>query len=402
MVIFKLWTIFTGLFLLVLCWRTRRFTTSLVSLHQQKLSPQKEWPKISIIIPACNEANTIEAAAASLLKVQYPNLEIVLVNDRSTDETGRIMDRLAAADPRLKVVHIDSLPEGWLGKVHALSQGIDMTSSEWILLTDADVHFAETALRKAISYAQVQRLDFLTAIPDLFTRSFGIQVMMAQLYHQASLFFDPRRLNDPRSKVCYGQGAFLLFRREVYERSEGLEWLRMEVVDDGGLALLLRRAGARMGAVSGHNEIKLEWYSSVRNLVKGLEKNAFALCSYSLLPLMAVIVATWMVFAGFAVFPWLTHSGGYVAFSGVCLMAYLVAIVSQLKRLMEVRTFGILLFPVAFIVLPWIFLRAAVLTLWRGGVSWRGTFYSLEELKANQRMKLGNLVFTKGNAEKQV
>src|ERR1700692_565900 len=136
MVIFKLWTIITGVFLLILCWRTRRFTSSLFSLQKQALSPRKEWPRVSIVIPACNEALTIEAAAESLLNVQYPNLEIILVNDRSIDNTGQIMDRLALTDARLKVVHIHDLPEGWLGKVHALSRGLEKTSGEWILLTD--------------------------------------------------------------------------------------------------------------------------------------------------------------------------------------------------------------------------------------------------------------------------
>src|SRR6185312_2055733 len=408
MLIFKIWTICTGVFFLLQALWTLRFTKSIFLLKNQSLdltsnfsnalTSDETLPKISIVIPACNEEDTIERAAKSLLAVDYPRLELVFVNDRSTDATGRIIDRLALRDQRIKSVHVKELPEGWLGKVNALAKGISLTQSDWILLTDADVHFSPKALRKAIAYCLQKNLDSLTAIPDLHTSSLSLQIMMSQLYHQASLFFDPKKLNDPKTKVCYGQGAFLLFKRSSYEQSEKLDWLKMEVIDDTGLALLLRRAGARMGAVSGLDEIKLEWYPHLPGLIRGLEKNGFAFFSYSPLMLISFVLFVWTLFVGFTVAPFFSIYGIYGAFTILCLAFYLMTIRWQLQQLMKVKILCILLYPISFALLPLIFIRSAALTLWRRGIIWRGTFYSLKDLRSEQRMKLANLVFSKPGA----
>jgi len=391
--------ILTSLFFLALAWRTRSFSKGLDALENQLLDPKSltpqsdaQWPRISLIVPACNEASTIESAAESLISLDYPNLEVIFVNDRSSDETGRMIDQIQARSDRFKAIHISELPSGWLGKVHAMSKGIEAATGAWIVLTDADVHFSAHALRKAVAYNRKNRLDFLTIIPDLVTQTFRLQVLMAQLYHQASLFFNPRKLNDPSHKVCYGQGAFLMFDRALYARSPGLEWLRMEVVDDTGFALMMRRAGARMGAVSGRNELRLEWYTSVGSMVKGLEKNGFAMCQYSLLTMVGFIIATWMIFLGFTVFPFLTKSWGYGLLSFLSLGTYLASIDFQLRKLMDLNRLSVCFFPITFVLLPFIFLRAGILANWRDGIHWRGTFYSLDDLRSNQRMKLVNLL----------
>ena len=390
----------TSILFLVLAIRTREFTKNLMTLSEQEIIPHVQWPKLSIVIPACNEADTIEEAGRSLLTLDYPNLEVIFVNDRSTDNTGEIIDRLAASDPHFRALHIETLPDGWLGKVHALSEGLKQTTGEWVLLTDADVHFSSESLKKAISYNLRNSLDFLTVIPDLVTKTFFLQVMMAQLYHQASLLFEPRKLNDPNYKICYGQGAFLLCKRETYEQSEGLEWLKMEVVDDTGFAFMLRRAGARMGALSGRHEVKLEWYPSLRAMMRGLEKNSFALCQYSMTSIIFILLGTWLIFSSFMIFPFLLHN--WIAGLGtlVSLGIYLLTVDIQLKKLMAMNPFSVLLFPISFALLPLIFLRSGILALFRKGIYWRGTFYSLVDLKAKQRMKVGDLLFTKHKAKK--
>ncbi len=395
--VFQAWTVVTGLFFLFLSWKTRRFTKSLISLknlpshlEQKEATP---WPKVSFVIPACNEVATIESAMRSLLNIDYPNLEFILVEDRSSDGTDRIVDRFAFSDSRVKVLHITELPTGWLGKVNALDKGISMTSGDWILLADADVHLATDALKKAVAFSLKERLDFLTVIPEIKTKSFGLKIMIAQLFHQASVFFDPRRINDPSHKACYGQGAFMLLKRSTYEQSEKMEWLKMEVVDDTGLALLMRRAGARMGAVAGQGEVQLEWYPDLKSFIRGMEKNAFAFAQYSLPILCGFILSTFLIFLGFTLSPIESGSWIYEAFSASCLLIYLFSIRKQMRNLMQIRIWSILLFPLSFICLPMIFLRAALLTFKQGGVIWRGTFYSLSELRTHQRMKLANLVF---------
>ncbi len=114
----------------------------LASLSALQLDTPAQWPTVSVLVPAKNEEDTLFAAMQSLLQVDYPALEIILINDRSTDRTGEIIERLALLDSRVRQIHIDHLPDGWLGKVHALHQGIDVSSGEWLLFTDADIHFA--------------------------------------------------------------------------------------------------------------------------------------------------------------------------------------------------------------------------------------------------------------------
>lgn len=406
MLVFKIWTVATGLIFLVLSWRTWRFSKSLLSLQslpsQFRFGKKANWPKVSVVIPACNEGETIESALDSMLNIDYPNLEIILVNDRSNDQTGQIIDQLSLVDPRIIPVHVNYLPDGWLGKVNALDRGVSQASAEWILVTDADVHFAPDSLKNAVAYCEQDSIDFLTAIPDVITRSPLLHVVIAQLFHQASLFFKPHRINDPSHRACYGQGAFMLLRKSTYLRSERLEWLKMEIVDDTGLALLMRRAGAKMAAVAGQNQIQLEWYPSLGSFLRGIEKNAFAFSQYSLRILMSFTSGIFAVFLGFAVAPWFTGSLPYGVFALSCLTVYLVSIRVQLGRILSLRSWTVLAFPLAFVILPLLYFRASIKTLKRGGVNWRGTFYALDSLKANQRMKLANLVFTSKDVEPEI
>src|SRR5512145_1182343 len=122
-------------------------------LNQQFAPAPERWPLLSVIIPACNEAANLESAVSTLTRQDYPHLEIMLVDDLSTDSTGEVIDRLALGDSRIRAVHVRTLPEGWLGKVHALQRGVEIARGEWLLFTDADIHFSEGTLRQAIAVA---------------------------------------------------------------------------------------------------------------------------------------------------------------------------------------------------------------------------------------------------------
>ena len=130
-------------------------------------SDPPDWPMVSVIVPACNEADKFESAARTLLAQDYANLEIILVDDRSTDSTGQIADRLADSDPRVRVLHITELPDGWLGKVHALDRGLAQCSGEIVLFTDADVHHRSDTIRRAVAFMQSEKLDHVAGCPSL-------------------------------------------------------------------------------------------------------------------------------------------------------------------------------------------------------------------------------------------
>ena len=185
----------------------------------------------------------------------------------------------------------------------------------------------------------------------------------------------------------------MLLRRSVYEKSEKMQWLRMEAIDDTGLALMMRRAGAKMGALAGKDEICLEWYPSVVSYIKGVEKNAFAFCQYKWSFIFGMCLSNWLFVLGFTLAPLLSHSPVVKIVSGLAVGFYFLSIHLQMRKILHLNSYLIALFPLATMVLPLIFLRAAILAKMRGGIDWRGTFYSLTELKINQRMKLCNLIF---------
>lgn len=153
---------------LVAAWAMWRMGSSMVYLARVEPPEPPRWPRLSIIVPGCNEGDRMEAAARTLLAQDYPNLQIVLVDDRSGDQTGRIVDRLASEDPRVVAIHVTELPDGWLGKVHALNTGLAVCSGRFVLLTDADVHFEAGTLRKAVALCVSEGLDHLAAMPDLW------------------------------------------------------------------------------------------------------------------------------------------------------------------------------------------------------------------------------------------
>jgi glycosyltransferase involved in cell wall biosynthesis len=411
--VFLVWSSVVGLVFLVLTYKTFRFSQNLLSLKD--LPPQFRltefektladgaalWPKISIVIPACNEGDTIQSAMASLLMTDYPNLEIVVVNDRSNDKTRQIIDQLSLMDERISPVHVNYLPQGWLGKVNALERGMSMTTADWVLFTDADVHFAPDALKNAIGYCLKDQIDFLTVIPDVKTSSPLLHVVIAQLFHQASLFFNPTKMNDPRHPACYGQGAFMMMRKTTYLKSDRLDWLKMEVLDDTGLALMMRRAGAKMAAVAGKDQVELEWYPSFKAFARGIEKNAFAFSQYSLGLLLGFFFTIAAMFFGFTVAPFLASNPLVPVGMAAVLGLYLFTMHRQMNKILHLHFWTVLAFPFTFVFVPVLFLRGALMTVFRGGVNWRGTFYDIHSLKANQKMKLANLVLTKKDLPRQ-
>lgn len=235
-----------------------------------------ELPALSVIVGALDEAATIEPALRSLLAVDYPRLEVIAIDDRSTDGTGAILDRLAREDRRLRVIHVRELPAGWLGKVHALHVGARAATGEWLLFTDADVHFAPGALRRAVGHCRQERLDHLSVLPELHVRQslLAALLLLAQGLFYATL--PPWKLaTSPR--VYVGLGAFNLVRSDAYRRAGGHEALRLEVLDDLMLGKRLKTfGGARQGLLLGQGAVSLEWYPDAHAFMRGLEKNSFA------------------------------------------------------------------------------------------------------------------------------
>lgn len=358
-------------------------------LDQSAAPTPAAWPRLSVVIPALNEGHTLEAALTTLLAQTYPNLEIVLINDRSTDDTGAIVDRLAAKDPRIKPLHLTELPAGWLGKLHALHRGTALATGEWVLYSDADVHFAPGVLERAVAVAEAEGLDQLAVMPYIIASSFSLTAAMISFAVTFILMVRPHRVGRPGSKVFIGVGAFNLIRRRAFDRTPGFEWLRMEIGDDVGLGKMIVEHGGKAGWRLGGSALSLVWYEDVRALIRGLEKNTYGIFSrfrpgifaLKLLVIVGLWSAPWTAILAPPT-PWLRGLGLFVLLSITLLH---VVIARQLRYSVWAGAAA-----------PWIGAAVLLVALWRsalacwrdGGIKWRGTVYSVEDLRRGQRVKL--------------
>jgi len=349
------------------------------------------WPRVSAIVPGRDEAASIGAALATRLADNYPDLELVVVDDRSTDATPEIVARLAAEDPRVVSVRIDEVPDGWLGKLNALEQGVHAASGEWLLISDADIHFERGTLRKAVAFCEEQGRDFLALVPEFRSKSFAVNVFWATFIRILAMSLTPAGIRDSESSASAGSGSFMLMRRSAYDASPGFEYLRMETADDMALGMIIKQSGGRCEFMNGRDAAWLPSYGSVAEFLRGIEKNGSSLAGT---PFPAVLAA--MAVAGLVEYSPLialavglaTHTG-WLAVLGGC--TTLIATVTAVRALwVNTGTFvPALLWPFGWLGMAVGVTRAAWLVHKRGGVVWRDTFYSSEEILAGQRYKLG-------------
>ena len=352
------------------------------ALDDWPLPPDARWPSLSVISPACDEADTLGEAGRARLTTDYPDVEFLIVDDRSRDGTGAIADELAAADPRVRALHVRELPEGWLGKVHAMETGLRVARGEWVLFSDADVHYAPDALRRALALAQARGLDHLAVMPRLLPGPLLLDAAISAFGRHFTLGTRPWAVEDPKSKASVGVGAFNLVRRSALERLGGLERLRLSVADDLALGALLKASGARQGLAISRRAVYLQWYESLGAMARGLSKGLFGYagrCEPVRLLLMALAVAfldlsPWLALLLPLGLTWLTVLGGVMSAASLASAA-----VGDRWSGRPMR--AALLQPLGSVLMAWIIARAAIVGWRRGGVVWRGTLYPSELLR---------------------
>jgi glycosyltransferase involved in cell wall biosynthesis len=368
-----------------------------------------DWPLVSIIVPARNEEAHLEAALSSLLDLDYPRLQIVAIDDRSTDRTGEIIDRLASAsDGRLQALHVTELPEGWLGKTHAMWLGGHWAShrlsnphlptagrygapsdtsssdrygnpSEWILFTDADVVFRRDALRRSIRCAERLGADHFVLFPTLEMRTAGEKLMLS--FFQLLFVFGHRawKVTDPKARDHMGAGAFNLIRRSVYEEIGSYRKLRLAVLDDLNLGELVKKTGHRQQCAFGERLICLRWVHGAHSLIDNLTKNLFAVTHYSI-P-RTVGACALMLFLN--ELPWigLVVAPGFARIGFAAAVASIACMYVGMSWYSPISPLYVFTHPVSSALFGYAILRSMATALWNGGVTWRGTLYSLDALR---------------------
>ena len=239
-------------------------------------------PLLSAVVPARDEERTIERTVRALLAQTYPALEVIVVNDRSTDATEAILERVAADDPRLIVVHGEEPPEGWLGKPWALHQGTLRARGELLLFVDADVIYEPDTLTAAVVTMEERGLPMLSLMPHIEMHGFWEHIVMPNLGVFAFTFLPLWLGNRTRlSWFAVGGGPGNLVRRAEYDLAGGHSALKDAVVDDVGLARLFRRCGMRTEVVIANKFVSVRMYHGLREIVRGFTKNAFAVLGRS-------------------------------------------------------------------------------------------------------------------------
>jgi len=344
------------------------------------------WPRVSVVVAARDEARDVGAAVASRLADDYPELELILVDDRSTDGTGERAREAADGDARFTLVRVDELPAGWLGKVHALHRGVSRATGDWLLFSDGDVAVRPGALRRAVAHCLAQELDMLALVPAFLSGSVVVDAIWTVFLRGMLVIIDPRKVRNPRSRVAMGSGGFNLVRRSAFERTAGFEDLRLETGDDVGLALMVKRAGGRVDLVDGSDQVSVPMYRSVGEFLRGIEKNGSTTATIPLPAFVGALALLWaVVFSPLPAValgpPWLRLLGA------AALVAYTAGEVAALWRNCR-RWLPALLWPLGALLMSHGLVRATWLAKRNGGVRWRGTFYPLEELAAGRRVKL--------------
>jgi cellulose synthase/poly-beta-1,6-N-acetylglucosamine synthase-like glycosyltransferase len=339
-------------------------------------------PRVSVIVAARNEARNIEEALQSLLRLSYPDYELIVVNDRSEDATGEILDAAASRHNRIRALHVNQLPAGWLGKNHALWLGANRANGELLLFTDADIVMEPSVLSRAVSYLTREGLDHLAATPSMRMPNAFLGMFGASFIIYFSLFSRPWKARDPKSHRHIGIGAFNLVRSEVYRRVGGHEKIRLRPDDDLKLGKLVKDAGYRQDVVYAPEFLAVEWYASLKEVIHGLEKNAFAGADYNIL----LVLSGALFHLSCSVWPfaavWLTH--GAIRWFYAATVACLLALVADSARFHRSRPWYAFGYPFTSLLFVYILLRTMTLNLVRRGIYWRGTFYSLAELKKNR------------------
>lgn len=346
--------------------------------------PASDGPDLTVVVPARDEEAAIDACLRTLLASTGLSIQIIAVDDRSSDRTGLLMDaiayeaRIANSPHRLEVIHIADLPPGWLGKPHALATGAQRATAPWILFTDGDVIFAPDALSLALREAAALRTDHMVLVPTLILNTAGERSVLAAMQALGLWAVRLWKISDPRARDFIGAGGFNLIRRDVYRQIGGFESLRMEILEDLYLGKRVKHAGFKQRIVIGHDLVRVRWIDSPFAVVRLVEKNGFAVTRFRtglhlLACLSFVIHALWPILA--------IARGGWTTVAG--LMTYIGILVAYHAgcRVTRVPARYALFFAPAVLLVAYSFLRSMIVALARSGVVWRGTLYPLTELR---------------------
>jgi GT2 family glycosyltransferase len=347
-------------------------------------------PSVMVIVPARNEAANVAACLESLVKQDYANLRVLAVDDRSTDATGAIMQACATANgARLEVLQITELPANWLGKTHAMAEAalaaMETHNPDYLLFTDADIVFRPDAIRRSLARAVATQADHFVLLPTALVKTIGEGMLLAYLQVMSLWAVRSWRVADAKAKRdAIGVGAFNLMRASAYRQVGGFEAAPMEILEDVELGRRVKRAGLRQRIATGPGMVCVHWAAGARGIVSGMTKNLYAAFQFRLVFLLAA--ALWL--AVFCIAPACLIALPGFRLAGLVAWAAAAGLYALSARTSRISAAYALTLPVAAAVVVYSMLRSMAITIVRGGVEWRGTFYRLSELREHTKRAL--------------
>jgi glycosyltransferase involved in cell wall biosynthesis len=341
--------------------------------------------KVSVIIPARNEEQDLTRSIESVLAQKDVDLEVIVVNDHSTDRTGEIAETAARADARVLVVHDPELPPGWLGKCNAMQKAAGLAGGDMLLFTDADIIHEPHTLATALAEMERLELGFLSLFPRMDTVSLWENIIVPTFVGGLAMLASPG-IEDPESSEALGAGAFLLVRTSVFRAIGGFEPIRGEMADDVELARLVKSGGYRVGFRFAPEFLHVRIYKGNRHAFWAMTKNVLIAIQGRLWLAPFVMVLPVFVFWTpiYCAIAGVMENNAALAAVGAAgyIMGY--AAMWPGRRLFPFNPLKALLYPLVVVPVICCMARALYLYLVRGEVAWRGRSIRVRENSLGQ------------------
>ncbi|MFQ6069104.1 MAG: glycosyltransferase [Candidatus Aminicenantales bacterium] len=347
--------------------------------EQKKLELKEPLPLVSVLVPMRNEERNIENCLRSLLKQDYPCLEIIVLDDNSTDSSYEIAHRLTAEAVNLKVVKGKKLPPGWNGKNWACHQLSQLARGEWFLFTDADTVHTPHSISTAVASSQKNSSVFVTTIPGLSTKTWSEKLYLP-IIHFAFLVLLPFKLINysQDSRISCGIGPFMLIERKIYFTCGGYNEIRREIVDDMALAKLVKEYKGKITVLDGTDMVNVRFYRNFRQLWKGFSKNHYEAIGAAPHYLAGIFIIGYFLF----IYPYLTLWAAIEAHAAITLPLLQVVVITIIKITMAIRfktdVFYSLLHPLTIVLCFLIFINSFRLSLFKKKIEWKERLYPID------------------------
>ncbi|MFN8381020.1 MAG: glycosyltransferase [Anaerolineales bacterium] len=377
-------TILFVLGLVIIYWVHSQYHLDIVvTVHE----PPQRAPLVSICIPARNEENNIRRCVEAALAQDYPNIEVIVLDDRSTDATLTQLTDIASRDSRLIPISGSDLPVGWAGKPYALFQASAVARGEWLCFVDADTFLKPQAISSVYAKALETEADLFTVMTEQILGSFWEKVVMPLVMTALSVGFSPRKVNDPSRRDAVANGQFIFIKRGIYDLIGGHEKVKDQIVEDKAISEQVKWNGHRLVVADGMQVVSTRMYTSLATMWEGWTKNIYlGLRDHPAMLLLGAFGATLALIAALFLpawpllgLNWYFKGGEWMALGvileSICVWGYLIYMRVKVASKMQISTWYALTTPLGAGVFAAMMLTSAWKVLSGQGVTWRGRNY---------------------------